>query len=131
MNHTFAASWLLRGGLLLMLIGCPSVCWLARQDEAAIYVCFMCLAGFIAMFFFWPRAIHFDDDEIWQRDLLGRVKRISWQAVDSLGHVASEGKTIVGGGETEIVHTQFHGDKGLFCRLIEQRTGITVFVGGF
>jgi hypothetical protein len=88
----------------------------------------MCLAGFLAMFLSWPRAIHLDGQGIWQRDRLGRVKRIDWQAVDSLGHISSEGKTIVGGGDVEIAHTKLHQDKQLFCRLIEQRTGVKVFV---
>ncbi len=58
------------------------------------------------------------------------MKRIPWQDVDSLGHVSSEGKTIVGGRDVEIIHTSYHQQKELFCELIEQRTGVKVFVGG-
>ena len=128
MNHTFGAGPLLRFGLMALLIGGPGVCWLARRDEASAYVYGMCLVGFICMYLAWPRAIRFDMDGIKQRDRLGRLKYIPWQEVDSLGHIPSEAKTIVGGGNIEIVHTLLHSDKDLFCQLIEERTGKQVFV---
>ncbi len=89
----------------------------------------MFLIALISLYLWWPRTITFDENGIRQRDVLGRLKHIPWTSVDSLGHVADEDKTIVGGGKTEIVHSYLHSDKELFCRTIRARTGKEVFVG--
>src|SRR5689334_5630305 len=123
MTHSFGAGHLLRFSLFLTLVSVPCLGWLLRGDPDRPYFYVFCLAGFVAVFFTWPRPIHFDSDGIRQRNLIGRTRFIPWPAVEVVRH-SSGGKTIVGFGpdNMEIVHSQLHTDRDLFCRLISERT---------
>jgi hypothetical protein len=130
-GHTFTVTPLIRFGYLCVLLSAPLLSWLLRRDPDSQWMYVIASVAVVSVFIAWPRAIHFEEKEIWQRNLFGQVKRIGWDAVDSLSEVEAEGRTTVGGGGTEIVHTRFHRGKELFCNLIEQRTGKRVFIGGF
>lgn len=129
MNRTFKASPTVRAAFLLVYIAAPVLAWWLRDDEVAMLLDGMYAVGVIAVFFAWPRTIHFDTYGIWQRNLLGRKQFIQWNDVDSLAHIAADGKTVVAGGTVNIVHGTLHRDKQQFCDLIEQRTSRKMFVG--
>ena len=123
--HTFGAGILIRLSFWLTLLSAPFVCWLAHDSPDATYVYEVFLLGFVLWFLSWPRSIYFDSEGIRQRDLIGRERFIPWQAVEVVRH-SSGGRTIVGveQGNKEIVHTQLHANRDLFCQLIEKRTGV-------
>jgi hypothetical protein len=129
-NHTFTASWQIRSAFALVFVSAPLLCWLARNQDGAVFICLLCLAGVVFTFLGWPRAIHLDSEGIWQRNRWGKVRRISWIQVDSVAHVTSTGCTIVGGGDVEIVHSMLHQDQLLFEKIVNMRTAVSVFVGG-
>ena len=79
----------------------------------------------------WPRRISLDDVGIRQKSLLGKEILLRYEELDSIGVIASAGKTIVGGGGIQIEHTQFHYNRVLFVKTLEERTGKKAFVGGF
>jgi hypothetical protein len=96
-HQTFRASSLLRAALVLAFLVAPLKSWSFRHAEDAIWLHTLTATGVACAFFAWPRAIHFDQDGIWQRSLFGRVTRIRLKEVDSLSQLADEGKTVVGG----------------------------------
>lgn len=128
-NQDFKGTTSIRAAYLLIVFVMPALSLAVRNESDAFYLHTMTAVALVTVFVAWPRAIHFDTAGIWQRDRVGRIHRIPWSSVDSVGHDAGQGRTIVGGGSIQIAHSQFHSDKDLFCRPIEERTGKKVFVG--
>jgi hypothetical protein len=78
--------------------------------------------SFLAIAFYgWPRAIHCDENKIWQRSRLGTKRSIHYDNVIAVAY--SQGTTTVTGTPVVIEHTQYHADVGQFQRLLSKRTG--------
>ena len=130
MNHDFRGSPFIRGAYLLFAFGMPALSLAFRHAPDANYLHAMTLAALVSVFLAWPRAIHLDENGIWQRDRLGRRHSIEWGSLDTAAH-AFEGKILIAGGNVEIWHTMFHAEPELLCQLIDQRTGFRFFGGAF
>ena len=117
----------------MVLISAPLISWMFYAEKEELWLQLLPAIGIVGVFLAWPRAIHFDEDGIWQRQIFGSVKRIRWNEVVSLVRAGSHGRRdpisrmVVAGGEVEISHTNFHQDRSLFCKLIEEKTGTHAF----
>ena len=123
MNLRFRGSPFIKIGFsLLVAIFLWSTIYLRKEAFGAW------ASGLMTVFFahclvkMWPRTIHIDDEGIWQRDVLGRKRKIPWQSVDALDHVYERG-VMVAGGMVEIFHTDYHADRELFMETIDRRCG--------
>lgn len=129
MHKTFKASVAVRSAFIFALIAAPLISWAFRNTDGAVWLHLFSAVAVICVFLAWPRTIHFDSDRIWQKGRFGRARSIPWTDVDSLAHVIADGKTIVGGGNVQIVHNFLHTDKADFCKVIEQRTAHRAALG--
>ena len=117
----------------MVLISAPLIAWMFSAEKEELWLQLLPAIGIVGVFLAWPRAIHFDEDGIWQRQIFGSVKRIRWNEVDSLASVVPSGprdaisKMLVAGGNVQIMHTGLHRDRTLFCKLVEERTGVRGF----
>jgi len=76
-------------------------------------------------FYGWPRSIHCDENEIWQRSKLGIKKRIAYNAVIAIA--GAEGKATVTGAGGTIELTPEHADAEQFSELVAKRSGKPIY----
>lgn len=94
---------------------------LHHQHESNILV-FGSLIFAAISFYGWPRTIHCTADAVTQRSRLGRLRRISYNDVISIG-VDNDGTTTVLGSKETIQHTTDHADAGYFASIVSKRSG--------
>ncbi len=83
------------------------------------------LALVLISFYGWPRTIHCDETEVWQRSRFGFKTRIPYSEVVAVAY--SEGTTTVTGAKGSIEHTPYHAAAGQFNGVMSKRTGKPIY----
>lgn len=124
-SPVFRGGPLMRVGGWLWNAAAPALVWLTWTESDREFVWVLIALGYAWGWHCWPRAIHFGNDAIEQRNKFGFTKRIRYEDVISMSYVSEDetDKIVVSGPDSEIEHTDFHADRYAFIAAIQERTG--------
>ncbi|MBS1827781.1 MAG: hypothetical protein JST93_20895 [Acidobacteria bacterium] len=103
--------------------------WLILQlhrEREQMWLQMVPLAIAALAFYGWPRSVVCAKDDVSQRGLFGRKRRIPYAAVQAIS-ILADGATAVIGAGTTIEHTPYHFGAAHFRAIISRRTGKPVY----